>query len=132
MKLYREIDVLACIDSIITNWRYISDRYHDKYYVDEKTFRRMLGLSRTKFYDMKKAGKFELGMQSATRGTRRVKYHILFNYQTQKIEIEGQKRLPIEPKHRRNNNGKKAAKQQSPEQKSEQGFQEGSSGNANQ
>jgi hypothetical protein len=133
MKFFTDIDAIVYLDNIVTNFRYESERYTDRYYVDEQTFRRRLGLGLTKFYEMKKRGEFELAMRSDTRGSKRVKYHILFNYKTQRIELEGQKRLPIEqPKHRRNRNGKKAANQQSPQQKSEQGLQEGSSGNANQ
>ena len=135
MTVLEELELVKHLDNMVTNILHDHNKYFEEYYINEQAFRRRIGLGVTKFYEWKKAGRFEKAMHPATRGSKRVFYHKYFNVYRNQIELPELRRLPIEPKHRRNKNGKKAANpQSSPKQESRQRIQEGggTSENANQ
>jgi len=96
-----EKDMVKFFDKVITALFAVPN------YISGEMYRRQMGLSPALFYRLKKDGKFEAGIDPATRGLRRAKYHRFFNYRTGYIEAPGVERFPIEqPKYRRNKNGK--------------------------
>jgi hypothetical protein len=102
-----EIEIVKEIDKMITDIISNYEKYRDEYYVCERDYRRLLGIGTTKFWELKKLGRFEKGSHPATRGGQHRLYHRYFNPGSQRIELPELRRLPIEhPKHRRKRHGK--------------------------
>jgi len=83
----------------------------DDMYISENDYRQQIGLSRSRFFDLRKLGRFENGYHPASKGCRKRKIHKYFNMHSGRIEIPGLDCSdPIIPMRKpRKSNGKKAA-----------------------
>ncbi|MDR2555257.1 MAG: hypothetical protein LBC64_07500 [Fibromonadaceae bacterium] len=84
---------LSFLDNLLTE--HFNNLIKEDYYVKEKEFFKLLCMGKTKFYKLKKQGKFKRAML-LTKTSKRIMYHKYFNMFTNKIELPGLDRLPIE------------------------------------
>jgi len=110
MDALSEIEIVKHLDNMVTEILSNHSKYLYEYYVDERTFMDHLGIRPTKFYELKKLGRFEKAMHPTSRGSKRVLYHKFFNFYSQRIEFPELRRLPVEkPKQKRNRQKKEEA-----------------------
>jgi len=84
----------------------------DDMYIPENTYRLQMGLSRSRFFDLRKEHKFDNGYHPSCLGCRKRKIHKYFNMHSGRIEIPGlDYTAPIVPMRKpRKSSGKKAQK----------------------
>jgi len=80
-------------------------------YISENEYRQKVGLSRSRFYELRKLGRFENGYHPASKGCRKRKIHQCFNMHTGRIEAPSLDcSTPVIPMRKpRKSSGKKAA-----------------------
>jgi len=61
----------------------------DDMYISEESYRQQIGISRSRFFELRKLGRFENGYLPASRGCRKRKIHRHFNMHSGRIEIPG-------------------------------------------
>lgn len=79
----------------------------ESFYVKAEEYRRLTGLGKTQFQNLKKLGRFEAGTHRATLGSRRILIHRYYNYTSGKIEWFGAEKIIPNKRGKKTGNPKK-------------------------